>query len=257
MRGKKTILLISEQRSFMVETLYRSLVEANHTVESCGVDENSLILQGEDADLFILYLGYYAFEAPKFLEMVGSICQSQNKQIIAIGDNDEMKALYKVIPRHRIALPVVRPVNIRNLIDRISLMDYNMVAEAEGVKRKKLLLVDDDSTFLDMASEWLETAGNYDVTILNSGTQVITYLASHTPDLIMLDYEMPVCSGPQVLGMIRSDTRIRDIPVFFLTGKNDRESVMSVMSLKPDGYIIKTAGKQAVLEKVNTFFSSR
>ena len=48
-----------------------------------------------------------------------------------------------------------------------------------------------------------------------------------------------------------------DIPVFFLTGKNDRDSVMSVMSLKPDGYVIKTAGKQALLEKVNMFFSSR
>ncbi len=257
MRGKKTILLISEQRSFMVETLYRSLLEANHTVESCGVDENSLMLFGEEAELVILYLGDYAFESPDFLNMVGSLCQSANKQIIAIGDDDEMKALYKVIPRHRIAIPVVRPVNIRNLIDRITLMDYNATADLGDANRKKLLLVDDDSTFLDMASDWLETEGNYDVTILNSGTQVITYLASHLPDLILLDYEMPVCSGPQVLGMIRSDARLRDIPVFFLTGKNDRESVMSVMSLKPDGYVIKTAGKQAVLEKVNSFFSSR
>ncbi|MCR4868707.1 MAG: response regulator [Lachnospiraceae bacterium] len=168
-----------------------------------------------------------------------------------------MKALYKVVPRHLIELPLVRPVNIRNLIDRIRFMEMGGGAGTGKKNRKQLVLVDDDSTFLNMASEWLEQAGNYDVAILNSGAQVINYLAKRIPDLILLDYEMPVASGPQVLGMIRSDARFRDIPVFFLTGKNDRDSVMSVMSLKPDGYVIKTAGKQALLEKVNMFFSSR
>ncbi len=257
MRGKKQILLISDQRSFMVETLYRSLQEDGHVVESASPDKTSLMLQGEDADIILLYLGNYVFDSGEFLSLLNSYCQSENKQIIAVGDEEEMKALYKVVPRHLIELPLVRPVNIRNLIDRIRFMEMGGGAGTGKKNRKQLVLVDDDSTFLNMASEWLEQAGNYDVAILNSGAQVINYLAKRIPDLILLDYEMPVASGPQVLGMIRSDARFRDIPVFFLTGKNDRDSVMSVMSLKPDGYVIKTAGKQALLEKVNMFFSSR
>ena len=54
MRGKKQILLISDQRSFMVETLYRSLQEDGHIVESASPDKTSLMLQGEDADIILL-----------------------------------------------------------------------------------------------------------------------------------------------------------------------------------------------------------
>ena len=66
--------------------------------------------------------------------------------------------------------------------------------------------MDDDPTFLKLVKNWLEE--EYKVTIVNSGMQAITYLATNTPDLILLDYEMPVTSGPQVLEMIRSDPEL-------------------------------------------------
>ena len=50
------------------------------------------------------------------------------------------------------------------------------------------------------------------------------YIADNKPDLILLDYEMPVTSGPQVLEMIRSETKTDTIPVIFLTGKGDRKA---------------------------------
>ncbi len=76
-------------------------------------------------------------------------------------------------------------------------------------------------------------------------------------DLILLDYEMPVTSGPQVLEMLRNDEDTKDIPVIFLTGKDDRESVMSVLSLKPEGYILKTSGKEEIVNTVRKFFMDR
>jgi CheY-like chemotaxis protein len=81
--------------------------------------------------------------------------------------------------------------------------------------------------------------------------------AENKVDLILLDYEMPVTDGPQVLEMLRADPDTKDIPVIFLTGKGDKESVMSVVSLKPDGYFLKTMGKKDLLEKIKVFFVSR
>ena len=247
MRGKKQILLISDQRSFMVETLYRSLQEDGHVVESASPDKTSLMLQGEDADIILLYLGNYVFDSGEFLSFLNTYCQSENKQIIAVGDEEEMKALYKVIPRHLIELPLVRPVNIRNLIDRIRFMDMGGGASAGKKNRKQLVLVDDDSTFLNMASEWLEQAGNYDVTILNSGAQVLNYLAKRIPDLILLDYEMPVVDGPQVLEMLRQEPATQDIPVIFLTGNGKKEAVARVMALRPAGYLLKSTTRTDLL----------
>ena len=83
------------------------------------------------------------------------------------------------------------------------------------------------------------------------------YIADNKPDLILLDYEMPVTSGPQVLEMIRSETKTDTIPVIFLTGKGDRESVLKVLALKPDGYLLKSMDKAALLKSLEEFFEKK
>jgi DNA-binding response OmpR family regulator len=65
---------------------------------------------------------------------------------------------------------------------------------------------------------------------------------------------MPVANGPQVLEMLRSESDSGTIPVMFLTGKNDRDSVMSVIDLKPVDYLLKTIDKKSLLEKLEAFF---
>ena len=91
--------------------------------------------------------------------------------------------------------------------------------------------------------------------MVTSGLQAIKWLGKNKADLILLDYEMPVTNGPQVLEMLRSDEETRSIPVIFLTGRGDKESVMSVLALKPDGYLLKNIDKDELLEKLNLFFA--
>ena len=93
--------------------------------------------------------------------------------------------------------------------------------------------------------------------MVTSGLQAIKWLGKNKADLILLDYEMPVTSGPQVLEMLRSDDETRSIPVIFLTGRSDKESVMSVLALKPEGYLLKNIEKEELLEKLNDFFMRR
>ena len=88
----------------------------------------------------------------------------------------------------------------------------------------------------------------------NSGLQAIKYLGKSKVDLILLDHEMPVTSGPQVLEMLRSDPETSSIPVIFLTGKSDKESVMAVVELRPEGYFLKNIKKEELLEKLKEFF---
>ena len=67
-------------------------------------------------------------------------------------------------------------------------------------------------------------------------------------DLILLDYEMPVVDGPQVLQMLRQESATADIPVVFLTGNGTREAVSRVMALKPEGYILKSTSKADLMD---------
>lgn len=77
--------------------------------------------------------------------------------------------------------------------------------------------------------------------------QAITFLLKKKVDLILLDYEMPVVDGPQVLQMLRQEDATKDIPVIFLTGNGTKEAVSRVMALKPSGYILKSTTRENLL----------
>ena len=85
----------------------------------------------------------------------------------------------------------------------------------------------------------------------------LTLLVKNKIDLVLLDYEMPVVSGAQVLGMIRSEPATKDTPVIMLTAKDDKESVMSVLSLKPEKYMLKSMPPGMWVKEIDDFFRSR
>lgn len=127
---------------------------------------------------------------------------------------------------------IASPLNATNVMNQIR--SYL----SEEIRKKKILVVD-DSDF--MRKNIINLLGkDYEMSESNSSIAAIKNLTVNRPDLILLDYEMPVCDGRQALEMIRSDEEIADIPVVFLTSRGDAESVKKVMSLKPRGYLLKS-----------------
>lgn len=151
--------------------------------------------------------------------------------------------------------------------DRLSVVTENTMAEIESrlrsetvtgsaVSSKKKILVVDDSDFIRKAmSDLLDS--DYEVLTANSGMSAIRSISLSRPDLVLLDYEMPVCNGSQVLEMIRSEKDFTDIPVIFLTCRVDRESVKKVISLKPDGYLSKSLSVDSVKKEIDHFFEKK
>lgn len=117
-------------------------------------------------------------------------------------------------------------------------------------EKRRLLIVDDDGTTLRVLKAMLEH--EYDVTIVNSGMNAMKAIGKKRPDVILLDYEMPVCDGRQTLEMLRADEESRNIPVVFLTGVNDREHIEAVLSLRPAGYLLKPPDKKKIVEAIKS-----
>ena len=125
----------------------------------------------------------------------------------------------------------------------------------ETPEKKTILIVDDDMTYMRLIYDWLKD--EYNVGMANSGVQAISWLVKNRADLVLMDYEMPVVSGTQVFEMLKTDAVTGNIPVMFLTGKNDMDVVMEVIDLKPVDYMLKTISKQGLLGKIRGFFRSR
>lgn len=57
--------------------------------------------------------------------------------------------------------------------------------------------------------------------------------------------------------MIRSEKDFSDIPVIFLTGRVDKESIQKVLSLKPEGYLLKSLPPVEIKKEINKYFEQK
>jgi CheY-like chemotaxis protein len=202
-----------------------------------------------DISLVILYTDDGVDETAEALVYLKDSCMGQDRKVIVIGKDTEFKIVEQYLSADCILNFYERPLEMEKLLEETSAF---LDEEAVFARRKRILIVDDDMQYMKMIYDWLK--GDYQVSMAGSGMQAITWLAKNNADLILLDYEMPVTSGPQVLEMIKSEPQTSDIPVMFLTGKNDKESIMKVLALKPSDYLLKTIDKKGLSEKLEHFF---
>ena len=247
----KNILLISEGNTFMVNAIDKNLVESGYSPIHVLPRMNQINEHYGEVDLILFYLSNLDDEYTKALVFIKDICMQEDKQLILIGNTNDIKEVEEYIPQTVVTAVFARPFDLKKLVSEV---DFIMQTN-DSEKKKTILLCDDDGTFLKMVKGWLSE--KYRVTIVTSGAQALMYIADNRPDLILLDYDMPITSGPQVLEMIRSETKVDNIPVIFLTGKGDRESVMKVVALKPDGYLLKSMERSKLVAAVDEFFEKR
>lgn len=114
--------------------------------------------------------------------------------------------------------------------------------------RKHILVVDDDKNMLKLLRMFL--ADDYQVTIVDSGMQALEYIVKHTPDLILLDYMMPLFDGPHVLEIIRKREESYRVPVLFLTSVTEKDKIVQCLALNPQGYLIKPIARDELLQRV-------
>lgn len=147
----------------------------------------------------------------------------------------------------------VTEIDHRNVMNTIK--KYLSEEKPEPKQKKKILIVDDSDFMRSRIVELFQP--DYDVIEAGSSISAIKKIAVNRPDLILLDYEMPVCDGRQALEMIRSEKDTASIPVIFLTGRGDKETVKKVMELKPEGYMLKTMTDEDIKKNIDTFFAKR
>jgi DNA-binding response OmpR family regulator len=114
----------------------------------------------------------------------------------------------------------------------------------------KLLVVDDEPRTAELTAELLRRAG-YAVEVAVSGTDALERVRSESPDLMLLDYEMPDMDAPEVLDSLRSGAERMPFPVIILTGARAApgDQVLGIERGASD-YIVKGTDRQVLLARV-------
>ncbi len=111
---------------------------------------------------------------------------------------------------------------------------------------KKIALVDDDQNILTSVSITLEDEG-FDVSTYSDGEKGLAGILSDVPDVAVLDIKMPRMDGLELITKLREKT---DIPVIFLTSKDDEVDEILGLRLGADDYIKKPFSQKLLIERI-------
>jgi len=121
----------------------------------------------------------------------------------------------------------------------------------------KLLVVDDEPRTAELTAELLRRAG-YLVDVAVSGTQALERVRASSPDLMLLDYEMPDMEAPEVLDQLRSGGEGIDFPVIILTGARHAAADQVIgLDRGATDYIVKGTDRQLLLARVRGALRTR
>lgn len=121
--------------------------------------------------------------------------------------------------------------------------------------RKKIVVIDDDINHLITTKSILEDEG-YEVIIHQSPFGSTNVIREVKPDLILLDINMPGLSGDKLIQLLKENTSIRNIPVFFYSSNDEDSLRKAVKEYNANDYICK-GDLFKLKKKVANFFANK
>jgi two-component system alkaline phosphatase synthesis response regulator PhoP len=116
--------------------------------------------------------------------------------------------------------------------------------------RAKILLVDDEPDIVDTIQCRLE-ANNFDVVTASNGQEGLDKAADEKPDLILLDTNMPVMNGHEMLEHIKKRPDLKEIPIIMCTALCEAHDIAAASAYGIADYVTKPFDYTDLIEKIN------
>ena len=122
--------------------------------------------------------------------------------------------------------------------------------------RTRILLVDDESDIVDTIQCRLE-ANSFDVVTASNGQEGLEKAAEEKPDLILLDTNMPVMNGHEMLEHIKKRQDLKDIPVIMCTALCEAHDIAAASAYGIADYVTKPFDYTDLIEKISSALENK
>lgn len=249
---RQELVIVANSKNFILDSITEFLKSNNVTMKTVEIKEDLM-------NDFKLSAKYILIKADDFINInygclikIKKYCQENDSFLIILGYSEQIDTVKKALAADEIvAMEMVRQTDLVILKNKLLALIFG--EDKEQKKRKVILAVDDSGLMLRTIKTWFDS--DYELLLANSAAKAMALIGNPKPDLILLDYEMPLCSGAQFFQMLQAEEKTKDIPVIFLTSKDDKETVREVINLRPAGYILKTTTKEQILSKISQVLS--
>jgi len=114
----------------------------------------------------------------------------------------------------------------------------------------KVLLVDDSSTMRRIQTNQLNALGVTDIVEAENGQDGLDKLAASKPDVVLLDWNMPVKNGFEFLTEARANAAYKDIKIIMCTSESEKSRVLEALKAGANNYMVKPFTPEALKEKL-------
>ena len=120
----------------------------------------------------------------------------------------------------------------------------------------KILTVDDSKTIRMIVKKAFKPY-NCELFEGENGVEGLAIAAKEMPDLIILDITMPVMTGIEMLGKLKAESDLKEIPVIMLTAESGKENVMQIVKMGVKDYIVKPFKGEQLIERAKNILKLR
>ena len=234
-----------------LETIKLYLEAANSVIVASNGRQALMYAQQEKFDVILLDIEMPIMNGFKTMEQLRNLKEGVNIPVIMLtGKKDKysvMKSLTMGVDGY-----LVKPVRKEDLVNKITEVCNK---KHQNEYRKTIMAIDDDMSYLKQLNSVLHE--HYNVIMINSTKLALEYIVSHVPDIILLDYQMPLYNGVALISIIKQNPNYQNIPFIILSGNLDQNVLLDFYQYKPAACLAKPVSKDLLLEKIKMALSQR
>ena len=246
----------SLQRSFDGETVYQHYNDQDYRQYILGAyfkpEQYSFAVEEQSAPVLFINAGGepVAFHVDRILNRLEIIVKNVNRQVLNIPGISGATILGdgRVVPVLELLDLSRRIANLTPILDE--------VAAAEEARIPNVLVVDDSVTMRKVSTRLLERH-HYNVATAKDGLDAIEVLAGFTPDIILLDIEMPRMDGFEFASHVRNNSNVRDVPIVMITSRTGDKHRERADAIGVQGYLGKPYSEEVLIQTLEHLLKRR
>lgn len=244
MENMRPNILIVDDDLQALETMGLYLSDLGEVFTVNGGRQAVELVQLHHMDLILLDVNMPIMDGFKTLEQFRNLKECINVPVILVTGKSDKYTVMNSICMGVDGL-LVKPVDKESLRKKVQEV-YKKKGKSQS--KKTVLAIDDDMTYLKLLEGYL--GNDYNVIMINSAKLAVDYLIKHTPDVILLDYQMPLYNGAKVMNMIQRNPEEPQIPVIIVSGVMDRAVLQKCIPYKPAAFLVKPVSKEVLIENI-------
>ena len=246
----------SLQRSFDGETVYQHYNDQDYRQYILGAyfkpEQYSFAVEEQSAPVLFINAGGepVAFHVDRIQNRLEIIVKNVNRQVLNIPGISGAT----ILGDGRV-VPVLELLDLSRRIANLTPI-HDEVAAAEEARIPNVLVVDDSVTMRKVSTRLLERH-HYNVATAKDGLDAIEVLAGFTPDIILLDIEMPRMDGFEFASHVRNSSNVRDVPIVMITSRTGDKHRERADAIGVQGYLGKPYSEEVLIQTLEHLLKRR